>query len=91
METREKREVFPTPTQAQLDGLGEGCFAAVSSGDNGYCWVEILTDNGEELIGKVHAELAVSGSQQCDADNQQLLSFHKDQVVYLGCDRYCFC
>jgi len=91
METIEKLEVFPSPTQAQLNTLGEGCFAAVSSGDNGCCWVEIVIANGNELTGKVHAELVASGSQQCNAANQQLLSFHKDQVLHLGCDRYCFC
>lgn len=83
-------ETFPVPTKGQLENLGAGCFVRIV--DKSDCfWVEI---DGEEdsgvLTGLVHPELASCDCKTSHSANDRIY-FNREQVRYVGCDRYCFC
>ena len=82
-------DTFPVPNEEQLDNLGAGCFVQVSDEKQCY-WVEIDGEEGGLLTGIVHPELADEGCQVKHTTNSRV-SFSRDQVKYVGCDRYCFC
>lgn len=82
-------EIFPVPTEEQLENLGAGCFVRIL--DRADCfWVEIDGEEGNLLTGVVHPELASCDCQTDHAANERI-RFSRDQVKYVGCDRYCFC
>jgi hypothetical protein len=80
---------FAVPTEDQLENLGAGCFVRISEA-NECAWVEIDGEEGGLLTGIVHPELA-SEDCQCSCAANQRVSFNRDQVKFVGCDRYCFC
>ena len=82
-------EVFPVPSEEQLENLGAGCFVRITDSANCY-WVEIDGEEGDRLTGVIHPELA-SSDCQCSQTANERVSFTRDQVKFVGCDRYCFC
>ena len=83
-------ERFPIPTEEQLENLGAGCFVQINQEHNCY-WVEIDGEgDGGELTGLIHPEL---GDEECKSCGKQpsRVSFNREQVKYVGCDRFCFC
>ncbi|WP_455204802.1 hypothetical protein [Kaarinaea lacus] len=82
-------EIFPVPTEEQLENLGAGCFVQIAENNN-FVWVEIDGEEGELLTGIVHPELDASKGQS-GHNNSDRVSFSREQVKYVGCDRYCFC
>lgn len=82
-------ETFPVPTEEQLDNLGAGCFVQIL--DNKDClWVEIDGEEGDLLTGKIHPELTNGEGGISHAANDRI-SFSREQIKHVGCDRYCFC
>jgi len=80
---------FAVPTQGQLDNIGVGCFVQVS--DSNHCfWVEIDGEEDNRLTGVVHKELDTINCEKASSSLSRI-SFNRDQVVLLGCDRYCYC
>lgn len=80
---------FAVPTEDQIENLGAGCFVRI--GENRDCfWVEIDGEEDGLLTGIVHPELA-SEDCQCSRTTNERVSFDRDQVKFVGCDRYCFC
>jgi hypothetical protein len=82
-------EIFPVPTQEQLENLGAGCFVRILNHADCY-WVEIDGEEGGLLTGVIHPELA-SSDCECSHEANERVQFSRDQVKYVGCDRYCFC
>jgi hypothetical protein len=82
-------EQFPVPTEDQLDNLGAGCFVRINE-DKDCFWVEIDGEEGGLLTGIVHPELA-SGDCECSRESNERVAFSREQVKFVGCDRYCFC
>jgi len=82
-------EKFPAPSQVQLDGIGVGCFVQVSDSNNCY-WVEVDGEEDDKLTGVVHTELETVNCEKASALLERI-SFNRKQIVFLGCDRYCFC
>ncbi len=80
---------FPEPTQEQLKNVGVGCFVQVSNSNN-CLWVEIDGEQDNKLTGVVHAELETINCEKTTARLNRI-SFDRNQVVFLGCDRFCFC
>jgi hypothetical protein len=82
-------EVYPVPNEDQLRNLGPGCFVQVHDRNKCY-WVEIDGEEGGLLTGIVHPELA---DDDCKAQGVETdrVNFSRDQVKFVGCDRYCFC
>lgn len=88
-----KGQEYSVCSAEQLNVLGNGCFVRVNN-QGRCCWVEVeqQDDNGE-LLGVVHPELEGS-DESCEGVRCELsghVRVHRDQVVELGCDRYCFC
>jgi hypothetical protein len=84
-------EHFVVPTPLQLRNLGPGCFAQVNDDNGNECvWVEIDGEKDGVLTGLVHIELDDAGSFSTRQHHQRI-SFTRDQVRLLGCDRFCFC
>jgi len=82
-------EWFAAPTQGQLDGIGVGCFVQVS--DSNRCfWVEIDGEEDNKMTGVVHRELDTINCEKATLSVNRV-SFNRDQVVLLGCNRYCYC
>lgn len=82
-------EPFEVPSEDQLENLAAGCFVRITDPD-GCVWVEIDGEENGLLTGVVHPELASSDCQCSHAENQRV-QFSREQVKYVGCDRYCFC
>ncbi|MDH5328091.1 MAG: hypothetical protein OEZ68_19410 [Gammaproteobacteria bacterium] len=82
-------ERFPKPTELQLENLGSGCFVQINDAQTCY-WVEIDGEDEGKLTGMTHPEL---GDEQCRAceSKPSRVQFSRDQVKYVGCDRFCFC
>lgn len=81
---------YVVPDEEQLENLGAGCFVQISKNNNCF-WVEIDGEEGETLTGVVHAELADDECQCSGIASNDRVSFSRDQVKHVGCDRYCFC
>lgn len=77
------------PNKLELDNLGPGCYVQVKDADNCF-WVEITEVKGEVFSGILHCEL---GGSVCTPSKENVSSsvFHKNQIVNLGCDNYCWC
>lgn len=82
-------ELFQVPTEEQLENLGAGCFVRIDD-DTDCFWVEIDGEEDGLLMGVVHPELASSDCPCSRAVNERV-RFGRDQIRYVGCDRYCFC
>jgi len=82
-------EPYQIPTEDQLQNLASGCFVRVA-GNSGCFWVEVDGEEDGLLTGIVHLELA-SSDCRCSQVNAERVRFSRDQVKYVGCDRYCFC
>ncbi len=80
---------YAEPKDTQLGQVGPGCFVQLSS-EAGCYWVEIDGEDGDVLSGVVHIELPTMGCR-VPVDPPKRVSFKRNQVVYLGCDRYCVC
>jgi len=80
---------FVAPTEELLNNLGPGCFIRVRDGENCF-WAEISSVEGGEYTGIIHRELATPKCQakSATADTE---TFSREQIVALGCDRYCCC
>ena len=78
---------FVIPTDNLLDNLGPGCFVQVDQG-NGAFWVEIKNTDGYFFGGRVHPNL---GDVECPFYKECDVSFNREEIALLGCDRYCFC
>ena len=80
---------YPEPKDTQLVEVGPGCFVQLAS-EAGCYWVEIDGEDGDTLTGVVHKELPTLGCR-IKADPPERVTFKRNQVAYLGCDRYCVC
>ena len=80
---------FVVPTEKLLNNLGPGCFIKVRDGDNCF-WAEITAVGDAAFSGVVHRELATPKCQPKPA-SAGAETFRRDQIVALGCDRYCWC
>jgi len=80
---------FVAPTEKLLNNLGPGCFIRVRDGENCF-WAEIASVEGAVFTGYVHRELATPKCQAKPA-TAGTETFSREQIVALGCDRYCWC
>ena len=85
-----QHDAFTAPTAQRLEGLGAGCYVQIHQGTQ--CeWVEITDAEGDECVGISHPALSAN-DKNCPAQHaSEDLRFRKEQIVALGCDRYCFC
>jgi hypothetical protein len=82
-------QAFPVPTEDQLENLGAGCFVRIV--DQSDCfWVEIDGEDSGMLTGMVHPELATNDCTTSRTTKERIY-FRREQVKFVGCDRYCFC
>jgi hypothetical protein len=86
-----QQDAFTEPTPQRLEGLGAGCYVQIHLGEQ--CeWVEITDAEGDECVGTSHPALSASNTNgQTTQAASEALRFRKDQIIALGCDRYCFC
>lgn len=89
LETDAADASFVAPTEKLLNNLGPGCFIRVRDGDNCF-WAEISSAEGGQYIGIVHRELATPKCQTKPTTGGTA-TFSREQIVALGCDRYCCC
>ena len=82
-------EPYPVPTEDQLENLAAGCFVRITDAA-GCVWVEIDGEENGLLTGVAHPELS-SGDCRCSHTAHDRVRFSREQVKYVGCDRYCFC
>jgi hypothetical protein len=80
---------FVAPTEQLLNNLGPGCYIKVRDGENCF-WAEVSSTKEGEFTGVIHNELASPKCQTKIASASEI-AFHHDQIVALGCDRYCNC
>lgn len=78
---------YVVPNASQLRNIGPGCFAQIHAQDDNL-WVEIQSENDGVLTGILHC---VEPGRECAYHNHDTVSFTRDQVRFLGCDRFCFC
>ena len=83
-------ERFPEPSEGQLQNIGVGCFVQIDAGDENCYWVEVDGEDDDTLTGVVHTELETIKCEQKNS-GQTRVSFNRNQIMFLGCDRYCFC
>jgi len=82
-------EEHNTVSEEELENLGPGCYVQVNNGESCY-WAEVQSVNGDVFSGTVHCELGGSSCKSNIAEHSES-QFHKDQIVNLGCDNYCWC
>lgn len=83
-------DAFTEPTAQRLEGLGAGCYVQIHQ-DEQCEWVEITGAEGDECIGISHPALSATNTDDQTPAASEALRFRKEQIVALGCDRYCFC
>lgn len=86
---RESDNNFVAPTEALLNNIGKGCFIKVRDGQNCF-WAEVSSVNEGEFTGVVRRALATPTCQS-KLSSTGTEVFRRDQIVALGCDRYCWC
>ena len=85
-----QQDAFTEPTPQRLEGLGPGCYVQIHQGEQ--CeWVELTDAKGDECVGISHPALSASDTDGQTRTASKDLRFRKDQIIALGCDRYCFC
>jgi hypothetical protein len=80
---------FAAPTEPLLNNIGPGCFIKVRDGKNCF-WAEISSVNEGVFTGVVRSALATPKCQP-KPSNTGIEIFAREQIVALGCDRYCWC
>jgi len=83
------RENFVAPTEELLNNLGPGCFVQVRDGQSCF-WAEVSSVNEGIFTGVVRDALATPKCQRKPSSTGTEI-FRRDQIVALGCDRYCWC
>jgi hypothetical protein len=73
-----------------LDHLSVGCFVLVKT-DEISSWVEIGRIDGDRFTGILHPELSAAPLCPIHHDYCEIARFRRDQIIALGCDRYCWC
>ena len=85
-----QQDAFTEPTAQRLEDLGAGCFVQIHCGEQ--CeWMEITDLEGDECIGTSYPSLSANDANDKAPATSEELRFRKEQIVAMGCDRYCFC
>jgi hypothetical protein len=81
---------FTAVTEDGLARLAPGCFVLVRT-ETAVRWIEIGEFEGELLSGIVHAELGDAPDPARHGDRGARIRFRREQILALGCDRFCWC
>jgi hypothetical protein len=81
---------FVQPSQLLLDDLGPGCFVQKVESNGDSCWVEITSVGDSEYECISHPALIKNAGKGEVLEGDPGV-VKRDQIRFLGCERFCFC
>ena len=86
---READRGFAAPTEALLNNIGRGCFIKVRDGQSCF-WAEVSSVSEDVYTGVIQRALSTPKCQLKSSSTGTAV-FRREQIVAMGCDRYCCC